>query len=122
MTDYDVINNGFYPRQPRYPVEMLDTTFVPCAVGTLQRGPEAIVNMIFKFNPGNRDHVSDMLIFKNRCEIDPFCPPGRAVIEFGCAGWENAPLIHFSAGKTGPNKAEAICRQFPCLQNPIRKP
>lgn len=121
MTDYDVINNGFAPRAPRYPVEMLDTTFVPCAVGTLLGGPAAIVDMLFRFNPEGRCHVSDMLIFKERCTSNPFSPPGRDVIEYTCHNWRKAPLIHFSAGKTGTNKADLIKTYFPCLSTPTKK-
>lgn len=122
MTDYDVINNGFKPRQARYPVEMLDTTFVPCAVGTLLGGPGAIVDMLFKFNPDGLGHVSDMLIFKDRCTKNPFSPPGRDVVEYNCLNWRQAPLIHFSACKAGTNKADLVKNNFPCLLTQTKKP
>lgn len=122
MTDYDVINNGFRPRQPKWPVEMLDCTYVPCAVGTLERGPDVIVKMIMSYeHPPGSDHCSDMLIFKTKFDRQEFGPPGKEVAEFGVDGWRTAPLIHFSAGKAGPYKARAVREHAPCFKTQTKK-
>ncbi len=110
MTDYDVINFGFKPRPGKGMVEMLDPTYVPCAVWTSLRGIAKVVNMIREHNPASEKHVSDMLIFKTRFGGREFGTPGTECVEYGVEGWKKSPLVHFAAGKTTgfPSKVEAI--------------
>lgn len=110
MTDYDVINFGFKPRRGKGPVEMLDCTYVPCAVWANSVGSLAVTQLIRHFRPGKASHVSDMMIFKSEFDKQTFGKPGIACVEFNVSGWDKAPLVHFPAGKVHgfPSKAEAI--------------
>jgi hypothetical protein len=109
LTDYDVINFGFKPRSGRGEVEMMDPTYVPCAVWSTRAGIASIVRMIHRHKPVG-DHVSDMHIFKTKFERRKFGAPGTECVEFGVSGWESAPLVHFSAGKASGfgSKVDAI--------------
>ena len=109
MVDYDVINFGFRPRKGVGEVEMLDCTYVPCAVWANKMGSAKICGMIYKHRP-KTEHVSDMTIFKTQFARKAFGLPGTAVVEYSVPGWEKAPLVHFAAGKCRhfPSKVEAI--------------
>ncbi len=109
MVDYDVINFGFRPRQGKGEVEMLDPTYVPCAVWANKFGISRIAGFLTSHRP-KEDHVSDMTIFKTQFERKKLGPAGNTVIEYAAPGWEHAPLVHFSAGKCTnfPSKVDAI--------------
>lgn len=111
ITDYDVMNHSFAPRAPRDHVEMLDSTYVPCAVGADLLGAVALLQTLVLHEPKkNTTHVSDMLVFKEEFDNRTFGEPGKECVEFGVRGWDSAPLVHFPAGKcTGfPDKVSAI--------------
>lgn len=111
MTDYDVMNFGFKPRPGRGQVEMLDLTYVPCAVWSSTLGIASICRMIMRHKT-TESHVSDMHIFKSKFDSKKFGPPGTECVEFGVPGWQNAPLVHFAAGK---------CQQYASKVDAIRE-
>ncbi len=96
MADYDVINYAFVPRPPG----RLTTheRFVPCVVsGTAAEFRRAVewfaeqkvswIERNFRFA-----HTSDMLVMKARqSEFDQT----TECVEYGEAGWESAPLVHY---------------------------
>lgn len=110
MVDYDVINFGFRPRRGKGPIEMMDCTYVPCAVWANTAGVLDVVDLIKKHRPGKASHVSDMMIFKTQFDKQAFGKPGTECIEFTVPGWDKAPLVHFPASKLHgyPSKVEAI--------------
>jgi hypothetical protein len=110
MVDYDVINMGFAPRRGKGAIEMLDPTYVPCAVFANSDGIRRICYELEVFNPKGATHVSDMHIFKSRFDEKTFGPPGTECVEFTVEGWASAPLVHFASGKVRgfPSKAAAI--------------
>lgn len=117
LTDYDVINRNFKPRRGKNAVEMLDSTYVPCAVWANKNGAEELVKVIsnYRTHPG-QNHVSDMLIFKTLFEGKLLGIPSCQVVEFTVPGWETSPLIHFAAGKCKeyPDKVSAIQANVKC--------
>jgi hypothetical protein len=117
MTDYDVINFGFKSRRGKGPVEMLDCTYVPCAVWANIIGASCIAELIRRYRPGKQTHVSDMMVFKTQFDKQSFGNPGTECVEFKVPGWDKAPLVHFPAGKVHgfPSKVEAI--QFATLSH-----
>lgn len=111
MTDYDVINFGFKPRAPKGPVEILDRTYVPCAVMCNAAGASAIKNRIYNYVPRpDEKHISDMTIFKTMFDGQAWGPAGQEVVEYGCENWDKAPLVHFSSGATHLDKLNTIKR------------
>lgn len=96
MSDYDVINYAFAPR----PAGALTTheRFVPCLVSGTAGEYLRAVRWFEEQELGwldrwwRRVHTSDMLVMKaHRAEF----AQATDCIEFGVAGWETAPVVHF---------------------------
>jgi hypothetical protein len=96
MSDYDVINYGFLPRESG--ALSCHCGFVPCLMsGTAEEFLRA-VGWFDRMKPApllsfKKTHASDMLVLKDRRE--EIIRSGECV-NFGEDGWESAPAVHFS--------------------------
>jgi hypothetical protein len=94
LTDYDVINHGFQPKDMPPVQDMIETLEpggVPCAVfGTPTAWKEWIYHLGHYPHRPDQRHVSDMTIFN---EMRPFGHGQCLNLDYN--NWESAPLIHF---------------------------
>ena len=107
MSDYDVINYGFKPRQPEsnlviYESDTHCNSVVPSVVGGTAYGflqacmafslPDP--NLITS-TEGGRSHTSDMIVMQifDQRQIYNISP---TVTQYGHKGWETSQLVHYS--------------------------
>jgi len=96
MSDYDVINYSFAPREPGKL-----TTFdrwIPCLVGGTRDEFLRVVDWFQQERPGLLDrwkgmHISDMLILQ--AHRGEFIEKNECV-EYDLEGWKSAPAVHYS--------------------------
>lgn len=126
LTDYDVLWNPRYDGTVnwdfgfgKYP-EVLEATGVPCALMGDNETFENLCDLFYDYEPGIRNHVSDMTIVREQCWlwyavcVEYLLSGSKVANEIG-EGWRNAALIHFSGGsfkKLGwsGNKADMVLR------------
>lgn len=113
MVDLDVVPRSSLPAGPRlHDVIFHDPQRVPCAVEATVDGAAQIVNFLAKLPPtvsqhDGRPHTSDMI-----CLQQAPWPATGFCREFGSAGWETSPLVHFASSKMGGRKKLDVVDNF----------
>lgn len=119
MLDYDVMNYGFRPEHvPSTDRCLLLDGDSPCVVTATPEEYERACNIFMAYQPaaddleGGHPHTSDMHISTKLIGMGVF-ERVRICREYKNDGWQEAPLVHYSAFKCGSNKVKIINAERP---------
>jgi len=121
MSDYDVVNFGFEPREPQSDLTIYESHFsrdevTPSCVSGTAYGFMSAVTAFAACDPkhvtsdyNGKPHTSDMIVLQKLRDTGLYVI-APIVRSYGNHGWDTAPLVHYS------HAATAETDRVPCMR------